>query len=125
MRTVFCVLLLGAVALVAAPDVNVTGKWSGSFKMTRSDGETSDGPALLSLKQTGSEITGTVGQTEDEQHAITKGKIEGEKITLLIEDEARTIKFALVVAADRITGDAEISYNGETAKAKIEVTRAK
>ena len=105
MRTILYVLLLGALALVAAPDTNITGKWSGSFKMTRSDGEVSDGSALLLLKQSGSEITGSVGPTEDEQHAITKGKIEGEKITLLIDDEGRTIKFALVLAADRITGE--------------------
>jgi hypothetical protein len=112
-RTILYVLLLGALALVAAPDVNVTGKWSGSFKLTRSDGEASDGPALLLLKQTGSDITGSVGPTEDEQHAITKGKIEGEKITLLIEYEGRTIKFALVLAGDRVTGDADISYDGQ------------
>jgi len=124
-RTILCILLLGALALVAAPDTNVTGKWSGNFKMTRSDGEVSDGSALLLLKQTGGEITGSVGPTEDEQHAISKGGIEGEKITLLIEDEGRTIKFALVLAGDRITGDADISYQGQTAKAKIDVTRAK
>jgi len=124
-RTILCILMLGALALVAAPDTNVTGKWSGSFKMTRSDGETSDGPALLLLKQAGSEITGSVGPTQDEQHAITKGKIEGEKISLLVEDDGRTIKFALLLAADRITGDADVSHEGETAKAKIDVTRAK
>src|SRR3954469_21550034 len=88
-RIIFCVLLLGALALVAAPDINVTGKWSGNFKMTRSDGEVSDGSALLLLKQSGSEIPGSVGPTEDEQPAITKGKIEGEKITLLVDDEGR------------------------------------
>jgi len=37
---------------------------------------------LLILKHTGSEVTGTVGPHDGEQHAITKGKIEGDKITL-------------------------------------------
>lgn len=125
MRTIVCILFLGVFALVAAPDTNITGKWSGTFNMTSSDGQTKDGTALLLLKQTGSEITGSVGPSEDEQHKITKGKIEGDKITLLVEDEGHTIKFDLLVAAERITGEANMSHEGETAKAKLDVTRAK
>jgi hypothetical protein len=123
MRTIFCILLLGALALVAVADTNVTGKWTGSFKVAGPDSET--GTAFLMLKQSGSEISGTVGPDEGEQHAITKGKIEGDKITLLVEDEDHTIKLDLVVAGDRITGDANISHEGQTKQAKIEVTRAK
>ena len=78
------------------------------------------------LTQNGTEITGAVGPDEGEQHAITKGKIEGDKITLVVEDEeGRTIKFDLVLAADRITGDVNMVRDGQTAKAKINVTRAK
>jgi hypothetical protein len=39
--------------------------------------------------------------------------------------EGRTIKFDLVLAADRITGDVNMVRDGQTAKAKIDVTRAK
>jgi hypothetical protein len=123
MRTIFCILLLGALTLVAVADTNVTGKWTGSFKIAGPDSET--GTAFLMLKQSGSEISGTVGPDEGEQHAITKGKIEGDKITLLVEDQDHTIKLDLVVAGDRITGDANISHEGQTKQAKIEVTRAK
>ena len=123
MRTIFCILLLGALALVAVADTNVTGKWTGSFKIAGPDSET--GTAFLMLKQSGSEISGTVGPDEGEQHAITKGKIEGDKITLLVEDEDHTIKLDLVVAGDRITGNANISHEGQTKQAQIEVTRAK
>jgi len=124
MQTTLCILLLGAVALVAAPDNNISGKWSGSFVITR-DGETKDATAVLVLKQTGSEVTGTVGPNEDEQHAITTGKIDGDKITLTAANEGMVIKFDLVLAADRITGDVNMARDGETAKAKIDVTRAK
>jgi hypothetical protein len=124
MRTVLCILLLGAMALVAAPDTNITGKWSGSFVITR-DGETKDTTAVLVLKQNGSEVTGTVGPNEEEQHAITKGTIEGDKITLTADHEGMVIKFDLVLAADRITGDVNMARDAETAKAKIDVTRAK
>lgn len=123
MKSILCVLLFSALALVAVADTNVTGKWTGNFKVAGSEGEA--GPALLMLKQSGSDITGTVGPGEGEQHAITKGNIDGDRITLLVEDEGHTIKFDLVLAGDRITGDANISHEGETRQAKIDVTRAK
>ena len=123
MKAILCILLLGALALSAAADTNVTGKWTGNFKVIEPEGEA--GTAFLVLKQNGSEISGTVGPDEGEQHTITKGKIEGDKITLLIEEDGRTIKFDLVAAADRITGDVNIAHEGQTRKAKLDVTRAK
>ena len=124
MRTLFSILLLGAVALVAAPDNNVTGKWTGSFSVTGPEGS-KDGTAVLMLKQTGSEVAGTVGPNEGEQYTIKTGKMEGDKITLVVEDEGRSIKFDLVLAADRITGNADLTHDGQTAKAKLDVARAK
>ena len=124
MRTLFSILLLGAVALVAAPDNNVTGKWTGSFSITGPEGS-KDGTAVLMLKQTGSEVAGTVGPNEGEQYTIKTGKMEGDKITLVVEDEGRSIKFDLVLAADRITGNADLTHDGQTAKAKLDVARAK
>jgi hypothetical protein len=116
---------LAIFAGIAVADVNVTGKWTGSFNVTGPDGQTKDGTAVLVLKQSGAEIMGTVGPDEGEQHQITKGKIEGEKITLEAADGGLTIRFDLAVAGDRITGDANAAGEGRTMKAKIEVTRAK
>ena len=118
-------ILIGALALVAAPDTNVTGKWTGSFNMTTPNGDTKESTAFLILNQSGSEITGSVGPNEGEQHTIKKGKIEDDKITLLVEDEGRVINFDLVFAADRIKGDVKMSHEGQTATAKLDVTRAK
>lgn len=125
MRTLLCFLLFGVLALVAAPDTNITGKWSGTYTMTGPDGQANQGTAVLLLKQTGNEITGTAGEDEGDQHAITKGRIEADRVTILVEDEGRTFKFDLVLAADRITGDVNISHDGQTMKAKLDVTRAK
>jgi len=80
---------------------------------------------VLVLKQSGSDITGTVGPNEDEQFPIQKGKIDGDKITLEADDKGRTMTFNLVLAADRITGEAQMSRDGQTMKAKIDVARAK
>ena len=124
MKSVVCILLAVA-ALAAAPATDVTGKWSGTFVVTR-DGEARESTALLLLKQAGSEITGTVGPNEGEQHAIKTGKIEGDKITLVVEDDGRTINFDLVVGSDRIKGDVRMSREGQTAAtAKIDVGREK
>lgn len=125
MKALSCLLMLAAFAGLAIADTNVTGKWSGSFNITASNGEMKESTALLVLKQNGSEITGTVGPNEEEQFAIQKGRIEGDKITLEADHEGQTIKFDLVLAADRITGEANMSREGETSKAKLDVTRAK
>jgi hypothetical protein len=125
MRTLLFLLFMAILAGIAVADVNVTGKWTGSFNMTGPDGQTKDGTAVLVLKQTGTEITGTVGPDDGEQHQITKGKIEGEKMTLESADGGITIKFDLAVAGDRITGDVNAAGEGRTMKANIEVTRAK
>jgi hypothetical protein len=125
MRLLACFLLLAAFALSAVADVNVTGKWSGSFNITNSNGETKDDTAFLVLKQNGQSVTGTAGPNEGEQYDIKTGKIDGDKLALEVEHEGAVIKFSLVITEDRIKGDAEMSREGETAKAKIDVTRAK
>src|SRR5215471_12225495 len=124
MRTLLCFLVLAALGFAVA-DVDVTGKWSGSFNAVGPDGQTKNSTAVLELKQNGSEITGTVGPNEGEQHEITKGKIEGEKITLESTDGGLAIKFDLTLAGDRMTGEANAVGEGRILKAKIDVKRAK
>ena len=70
----------------------------GSFNATGPNGEVKETTAVLMLKQTGTDITGTVGPSEDAQFAIQKGKIEGDKITLEADHEGHTIRFDLVLA---------------------------
>jgi hypothetical protein len=118
-------MAIAALTGVAAADTNVTGKWSGSFNVIGPNGETKDGTALLVLKQDGSAITGSVGPDEGEQHAITKGKIEGGKITLEAADGQMAITFNLVVNGDRITGEANAVGEGREMRAKLDVTRGK
>jgi phage-related tail fiber protein len=124
MRTILGIFVLAALAPLAAADTNVTGKWSGSFNSIGPDGEGRESAALLMLKQTGTEISGSFGPNEAEQIAISKGNIDGDKVTLVAEDQGRAIKFDLVLTGDRIKGDVSMSHNGQIAKAKIDVTRA-
>jgi hypothetical protein len=125
MRTLLSAIFLATLGLAAATAADVTGKWSGSFTATNSDGETKDGTAVLILKQTGSEITGTVGPDEGEQHTITKGRIDGDKILLESADGEMIIKLHLTLTGDRIAGDVTANGEGRSMKAKIDVKRAK
>jgi hypothetical protein len=124
MRRFLSLLSLAAVSVVVAVGADVTGKWSGSAKMVGPGGETRDTTAVMILKQTGSELTGTIGPNEDEQHTV-KGKIEGDKITLEVTDGSITAKLDLALTGDRIAGNIAISNDGQSMKATIDVTRAK
>ena len=125
MRTLLLFIAVAALAGIAIADTNVTGKWSGSFNVMDENGGTKESTAVLMLKQSGSEITGTVGPDEGEQHAITKGKIDGDKITLESADGNVSIKLDLALAGDRITGNVSAVGEGRSMKGKIDVTRAK
>jgi hypothetical protein len=125
MKALLVFLVLTALAGAAMADTDITGKWSGSFNAAGPNGETKESTAILILKQNGSEITGSVGPNEDEQFTIQKGRIDGDKITLEADENGHTLKFDLVLASGRITGEAHMSHDGETRTAKIDVTRAK
>src|SRR4029453_2341899 len=56
-------------ALTAAP-ADVTGKGEGRLTATRSDGSPHEDTVLLILKQKDGTITGTIGGSENDQHAI-------------------------------------------------------
>ena len=125
MRALLLALLVSVSALTALADTDVSGKWSGSFNITSPDGQTKDDTAYFVFKQNGKEITGTVGPNADEQYAIAKGHIDGDKIVLEADADGRGVKLELVFAADHITGQASMSHDGETFKAKVDVQRVK
>ena len=77
------------------------------------------------LKQSGPPLPGRLDRTRTSGSTIAKGAIEGDKIKLLVEQDGRTLKFDLVLAAGRMTGDVEMGRDGRTMQAKIDVTRAK
>jgi hypothetical protein len=126
MKAVFGCLLLASALVLSAADVDVTGKWSGSFDASGPDGQSKASTALLDLTQKGTAISGTIGPNEDERFTITKGTLDGEKITLDVDDgNGHQIHIALVLAGDHLKGDAHMSAEGQTRTAKIDVTRSK
>jgi hypothetical protein len=53
------------------------------------------------------------------------GKIEGTKITIEADLDGHTLKRDLVLNAERITGEAHMSREGQIVQAKIDVGRVK
>jgi hypothetical protein len=95
------------VSLVAGPAAaDVTGKWDGTIKGTRSDGSAHEDTALLILTQKDKAITGTVGGNEGDQHPIVSGSIEGNKVTILAKHSSndREYKLELVLEGDEMKG---------------------
>lgn len=125
MKLLLCLALVVLACLPAAADVTVTGTWSGTFIMIGPNGETKDTGAILILKQTGTQITGSVGPDDQERFDIQKGSIAGNKITLDVTDGQHQIHFDLVLAEDRLQGDVHMSDGNDERKAKLDVKRAK
>lgn len=121
---VLCALFV-AVAAISMADTNVEGKWTGSFLMKTGGGESHDSTIVLNLKQEGATITGTAGPSEDQQWPISKGKIDGGKITMEVQSDGPLIKFELVLEGEHLKGDAHASHEGEELTAKLDATRAK
>jgi hypothetical protein len=97
------VLLL---ALTTTVPADVKGKWDGKLTAQRDDGSTSEDTALLILDQKDTTITGTLGGSETDQHPITSGTIEGNKIVLLAKNanNGREYRLELTLEDDQLKG---------------------
>ena len=95
-----------ALAVTVAPAADVTGKWQGTISAQRPDGTTSEDSALLILEQKGSAIAGSVGGSETDQHPITKGSVDGSKISLVAKNtrNEREYQIELTLDGDQMTG---------------------
>jgi hypothetical protein len=122
MRTLLCGLLLSALALSGA---EITGKWSGSFDITNSDGATEADTAYMSLKQNGAEVTGTAGPSADKQWTIQKGKLDGQKLTFeVLMEDGGTLVFDLTFDGSSIEGNVKgTGSGGEQMSAKTKLKR--
>jgi hypothetical protein len=114
-----CLVFVGSVLSVEAADA--TGRWQVTIA---AKGSTLGGIALL--KQTGEEITGSMGVDEQNQHPL-EGIVKGDRITLTMHPRpGRTTAFAkceLTLEGDKMTG---ITEGGDLGgKANIELVRDK
>ena len=123
MRTLLLCALFSGFALHAA---ELTGKWSGSFDITNSDGETKADMAYLDLKETGGTVTGTAGPDSEKQWSLRKGKLDGQKLTFEVAmEDGGILAFELTFDGTSIQGTCSGTGNGgEKLSAKVNLKRA-
>ena len=104
-------------ALTAA---ELTGKWTGTLSEAGQEGHS----ALLVLKQTGNELSGTAGPNEEKQFPIQNGKVDGDKVTFDVDAGGPKMHFELTASEKRLTGNVRGEHEGETLNAKLDLTKA-
>jgi hypothetical protein len=95
-----------SMALVLGSAADVKGKWDGKLTGQRSDGTTSEDTALLLLDQKDSTITGTIGGNESDQHPITSGTVDGNKVVIVARHTTndREFRLELTLEGDEMKG---------------------
>lgn len=123
------VLVLASLApsVAAQPTASFTGKWEGTFTLTRPDGTIADPrPIEFNLTQKGKELTGTAGPA-DQQTKLEKGVVTAGKATFDVPlPNGSKFKFALTIVKGRLQGDMTGERDGAvTGKAKVDAAIAK
>jgi hypothetical protein len=118
MQKLLGVLAITALATLAA---DVSGKWSGNFEMTGSDGTKQTRPVYLILKQDGTKLTGSGGPDSSEQHPILSGTVDGDSLKFTVEGG---FVFDVKYAGDEIKGDVRRERGGEITNLKVFLKRA-
>ena len=118
MRNTLTLTFLLAMSTLSAADL--TGRWTGTFTEGQNEGKS----ALLVLKQTGIELTGTAGPNEDGQRPIQNGKVDGDKVSFDLPADGSVIHFELTASEKRLTGTARGEHEGQTRTATLDVTKS-
>jgi len=122
--------LLFAFVLVTLPVFaaeDFSGKWSGSFTGTAPDGTQITENIFLILVHKGTELTGSAGPSEEKQWKIQTGKVDGNKVTFLVEnpDNGVVARLTLAFAEGHLKGEFAAEKGAEKLTAKVDVTRVK
>jgi len=123
-KLLLCALVFTLSAFVVRA-AELTGKWSGSFDITNSEGETKADTAYMDLKETGGAVTGTAGPNAEKQWSLQKGKLEGQKLTFEVTmEDGGVLAFELTFDGASIQGSCTGTGNGgEKLSAKVNLKR--
>jgi hypothetical protein len=112
------VIVLVVLLVVGAVGVDVTGTWSGTFKVSGGDHST---PQIIILKQDGNKLTGSAGQ-----YPIENGKVEGDRVRFELTSGEWRFGYDLKRAgADEMKGDLELKSVGSRRTAVVVLSRTK
>ena len=117
-RTIAVVTLLAASAMAS----DLTGKWSGTFKV---DGGDHTVPQLFILKQQGKTLSGSGGPNASEQYPIENGKIEGDEARFELTTGEWKFAYDLnQTAPDVLSGTLKLQSVNDSRNAKVSLTRS-
>ncbi len=118
-KMIAVVMLLAAAALPS----DLSGKWSGTFKV---DGGDHTVPQLFILKQQGKALTGSGGPNAGEQYPIEHGRIEGDQVRFEVTTGEWKFSYNLKqTEPDALQGDLKLESVGDSRTAKVSLTRVK
>lgn len=127
MKVVMALVGVFVVASLTLAAADVSGRWSGTFAATPPGGESRTLPVFVILKQDGTSLTGSIGNTESDQRAFRNGKVDGDRLTFEIASPNGTLqRFDLKASGERIEGDVRaVTADGtERAGGRITLSRA-
>ena len=117
-------LAIALLLTLAATTVDVSGKWSGSFKVE--GGDHHDVPQLFVLKQQGHTLTGSGGPNAGEQYPIEDGRIDGDAVQFeLTTGEWRFTYDLKSVESDSLRGTIRLESPDDRRTANVSLTRVK
>ena len=114
-------ITLMMILLSSAMAGDLSGKWSGYFKV---DGGDHDVPQLFILQQQGTKLTGSGGPNESEQYPIENGKVGGDEAKFELATGEWKFTYDLTrTAQDELKGDLRLEEVGDRRTAKVSLRR--
>lgn len=107
---------------------NLTGTWTGKSFIAKESGPPGEEGLYAVLRQTGTDVTGTVGPSAERQQDISKGKVattkDGTTLTFDTGRAGHVIHFELKLVDGKLKGPVKDETYPET-KLTVELQRAK
>jgi hypothetical protein len=118
-KRIAALVLITISALVS----DLTGTWSGSFKV---DGGDHNVPQRFTLKQQGKSLSGSGGPNASEQYPIEEGSVEGNQVTFQVTTGEWKFTYHLrLLTEDSLKGDLKLESVNDSRTAKVSLTRVK
>jgi hypothetical protein len=96
-----CLTLFLAASMFSAE--HLAGKWTGSMRVSTTDGHTESVGMALALEQKGSEVTGSLTPAGKAPIEIQNGRIVGERVTFEIQGGNPSLKFDGTLSGAKLT----------------------
>jgi hypothetical protein len=108
---------------ISALASDLTGTWSGSFKV---DGGDHNVPQRFTLKQQGKSLSGSGGPNASEQYPIEEGSVGGNQVTFQVTTGEWKFTYHLrLLTEDSLKGDLKLESVNDSRTAKVSLTRVK